>query len=143
MAESKNDGRPSSIPALDLDDMMSVTVSADRLQAMRRLGAGHMLETAHLMPGVLARPEAIFEGIREDSDEDNSRRGGEGWRCYCGTPDASYSLDGTKLGARKGWVYLVFVNKEKVVYNWRWERADKDDPELPQNHQKRFKERVL
>ena len=40
-------------------------------------------------------------------------------------------------------VYLVFVNDEGVAYNWRWEKADADDPKLPNGYQTRFKKRAL
>lgn len=39
-------------------------------------------------------------------------------------------------------VYLVFVNDEGVAYTWRWEKADPDDLNLPQNHPQRFKKRL-
>jgi hypothetical protein len=40
-------------------------------------------------------------------------------------------------------VYLVFVNDETVAYNWRWEKADPDQPTLPVGHATRFKKRLL
>jgi hypothetical protein len=42
-----------------------------------------------------------------------------------------------------GQVYLVFLNDEKVAYNWRWEKADPDQPGLPMDHEDRFKQRLL
>jgi hypothetical protein len=40
-------------------------------------------------------------------------------------------------------VYLVFVNDEGVAYNWRWEKAEPEQPDLPVDHQTRFKKRLL
>jgi hypothetical protein len=40
-------------------------------------------------------------------------------------------------------VYAVFVNDEGVAYNWRWEKADPDQPSLPVGYQDRFKKQVL
>ena len=40
-------------------------------------------------------------------------------------------------------VFLVFVNRDKVAYSWRWARADKADDRLPHNHEERFERRAL
>ncbi len=40
-------------------------------------------------------------------------------------------------------IYLVFVNDDKIAYNWRWEKADTRDVRLPQDHENRFGRRVL
>ena len=87
----------------------------------------------------MQNPTAIFEGLREAEDED---RRGVGWLCYCGVPSKAYHADGTPRAAYPLQVYLVFVNDERVAYNWRWEKADKDDPQLPRNYQTRFRKRV-
>jgi hypothetical protein len=92
------------------------------------------------MPMILQQPTAIFEGIRQDEDED---RQGYGWRCYCGIPESAYHSDGSVRAPYPNQVYLVFVNDESVAYNWRWEQADEDDPKLPQGHKERFKQRLL
>lgn len=92
------------------------------------------------MPMILQKPTAIFEGLRRDEDED---RGGYGWRCYCGVPAQSYRSDGTAVPPYHSQVYLVFVNDERVAYNWRWEKADPDNPKLPLGYETRFKQRLL
>ncbi len=43
---------------------------------------------------------------------------------------------------RRGQVFLVFVNEDRVAYNWRWEQADPHKPDLPLGHEKRFKRRL-
>ncbi len=40
-------------------------------------------------------------------------------------------------------VYLVFINDDGVAYNWRWDRADPDEPSLPVGYQTRFRKRLL
>ena len=70
-------------------------------------------------------------------------RRGYGWRCYCGIPEHSYRSDGSEARPYADQVYLVFVNDERVAYNWRWERADPDDSTLPVDHQTRFRQRLL
>jgi hypothetical protein len=101
---------------------------------------GHAKECAFTVPRILQGPTAIFEGLRRDEDED---RWGYGWRCYCGVPEQSFRRDGTPAPPYPGQVYLVFVNDEKVAYNWRWEKADPDNPRLPIDHETRFKQRLL
>ena len=92
------------------------------------------------MPAILQRPKAIFEGLRRDEDEDPRS---VGWRCYCGIPDSSYRRDGTETAPYSNQVYLVFVNEDGVAYNWRWEKADADNLNLPVGYQNRFKKQVL
>lgn len=117
-----------------------VQISFDRLQAVAMRSLGHAMEAAYIVPHVLQSPTAIFEGLRQDEDED---RRGVGWRCYCGVPAHGYQTDGAERPAYRGQVYLVFVNQDKVAYNWRWEKADPTQLTLPIGHEVRFKERRL
>ena len=117
-----------------------VLVSFDRMQTVGRRSMAHAQECGHLVPATLQHPQAVFEGLCWDEDEDPR---GYGWRCYCRIPDKAYRPDGTERSPYPGQVYLVFVNDERVAYNWRWEKADNDDADLPRDHQTRFKQRVL
>ena len=117
-----------------------VLISYDRMQVVARRSMGHAKECGHIVPQILQQPTAIFEGLRLDEDED---RQGYGWRCYCGIPEHAYHSDGSERPPYPDQVYLVFVNDEHVAYNWRWERADPDDPRLPESHQQRFKRKLL
>ena len=109
-------------------------------QTVARRGMGHAKECAYTVPMILLRPTAIFQGLREDEDEDVR---GTGWRCYCGVPEKAYRPDGTERPPYPEQVFLVFVNEDRVAYNWRWESADPDDLDLPENHNARFKTRLL
>lgn len=120
--------------------LCSVQISHARIQAVDKRSLGHANECGFIVPYILQNPTAIFEGLRREADED---RFAAGWRCYCGIPKCSYQVDGSEGKAYKGQVYLVFVNDEGVAYNWRWERADPDDPRLPEKHEARFAKRVL
>jgi hypothetical protein len=117
-----------------------ILVSFDRMQTVGRRSVGHAKECGYIVPAILQKPTAVFEGLRRDEDED---RHGVGWRCYCGIPEHAYHSDGTPRSPYPGQVYLVFVNEDGVAYNWRWEKADPDDPKLPENHEERFKKRLL
>lgn len=117
-----------------------VQISFDRMQTVARRGMGHAKECAFTVPEILVRPTAIFEGLTQDHDED---RRGIGWRCYCGRPSKGYRADGTECPPFPNQVYLVFVNAECVAYNWRWEKCDPAQPDLPIGHADRFKKRLL
>ena len=143
MPESEDSRRQNiKIEAVDPKDgtPCEVTISFDRMQAIGRRSMGQAKECAYIVPMILQHPTAIFEGLRRDEDED---RAGYGWRCYCGVPDHAYRADGTRINPYPGQVYLVFVNDEKVAYNWRWELADPEDPRLPTDHKTRFRSSLL
>ena len=118
-----------------------VLISHARVQALAKRSVGQVAECAYTVPAILQRPIAIFEGLRQDEDED--RGAGVGWRCYCGVPEVAYRPDGSKRPVYPGQVFLVFVNEECVAYNWRWEKTDEDDANLPSGYAGRFRKRVL
>jgi len=120
--------------------LCEVMISYDRMRAAGRRSMGHAKECGIIVPAILQHPTAVFEGLRQDEDED---RRGYGWRCYCGIPKHAYHSDGTARSPYPGQVYLVFVNDEGVAYNWRWEKAADDDPNLPVGHEARFRKRLL
>jgi hypothetical protein len=117
-----------------------VQISFERMQAVARRSMGHAMECAYIVPAVLQRPTAVFEGLRLEEDED---RRGVGWRCYCGVPEFAYRADGSKLSPWPGQVFVVFVNDDRIAYNWRWEQADDDEPALPIDYEDRFRRRLL
>jgi len=120
--------------------LFKVQISFERMHAVARRSLGQAKECGYIVPAVLQKPTAIFEGLRSDEDED---RRGVGWRCYCGLPAIAYRTDGSERPPSPAQVFLVFVNAESIAYNWRWEQADADDPSLPISHLERFKRRLL
>ena len=139
MSQSRR--RPICLDAVDpvTGKTCQVQISHGRMQAIATRTMGAAKECAFTVPYVLKNPTGIFEGLREDEDED---RGGVGWRCYCGIPPCAYHADGTDRPPYPNQLFLVFVNDEGVAYNWRWEKADEADPNLPQHHNARFKKRL-
>jgi len=117
----------------------TVYLSHGRMQSVATRSMGHAKECGLIVPQVLQSPAAVFEGLKEDDDED---RRGAGWRCYCGIPDKAYYSDGSQRSPYPDQVFLVFINDEKVAYNWRWEKADLDNLELPKNHAQRFRKQL-
>lgn len=93
------------------------------------------------MPECLDRPRAIFEGLRRDSDDADGDS--DGWLCYSFVPDRAYNGDGSVRRPYEGEVFLAFVNKERIVYNWGWEQADPMDAALPEEYEDRFQRRVM
>lgn len=118
---------------------IDVYISYERLQSVAKRSRGQIKEAAELVPQTLQCRGPVFEGLSTDADEDSR---GVGWRCYCGLPDRSYTPDGDRCPPRRQQVYLVFVNEDFVAYNWRWEKADPDNPNLPLGCEKRFKRRL-
>lgn len=120
---------------------IQVSLTHRRLHAEAKKGCWAIWEVKKLVPEILENPKAIFEGIRWDEDEDRTSDA-DGWRCYCGVPRASYDHDGHPHPPYPDEVYLVFVNAEGVVYNWRWEACDPDNTTVPQQHGSRFCKQV-
>ena len=78
------------IRAVNPDDgkTCEVLISFDRMQAVGRRSMGHAKECGYIVPAILQKPTAIFEGLRRDEDDDSK---GVGWRCYCGIPENALS----------------------------------------------------
>lgn len=131
------------IEAVNPEDGKSceVLISYDRIQFVGRISQGHTKECAELVPMILQSPKAVFEGLLRDEDDDKR---GLGWRCYCGIPDKAYMPNGDERPPWPNQVFMVFINRERVAYNWRWEQSSSKDPDLPAEHvPERFKRRLL
>lgn len=118
----------------------TVQISYVRLKALARRGQGFTLEAAYTLPEVLLRPTGVFEGLCWDNDEDAR---GFGWRCYCGIPSRRYRADGEEILVPEDRIFLVFVNTDKIVYNWRWEQTDADRRDRPINYKDRFRRNLI
>jgi hypothetical protein len=109
---------------------------ARKVQTTARKGMGAARELGYTVPWALQNPTAIFRGVREEGEAS--------WLCYVSRPTRVYDHRTGEL--RQPWsgqVFLVFVNNDRIIYNWRWEKADAADPNLPENAAVRFEERVL
>lgn len=120
--------------------LREVTLSMARVRAAAMRSEGQLRECALVVPMVLQRPTAIFQGLRREEDEPHE---GYGWRCYCGIPDAAYRQDGAARQPWPGEVFLVFVTEDWIVYNWYWTKCAPDSSDLPAGYEERFRERVL
>lgn len=117
-------------------------ISRDRLGWIAKRGEPAVSETAYILKGILLRPRAIFKGLRRDEDED-TEKGDNGWLAYCGLPEIAFDGKGQRRKPFVNQVYLAFVNEDRVVYNWRWEKCSSENPIMPMGFKDRFKRQLL
>jgi hypothetical protein len=121
--------------------LWDIRVSHQRMDLVAKRGIGPAKELAHIVRETLNSPTAIFQGIREEGESE--------WLCYCGLPSHAYHrISGDRILPHEGEVFLVFVNADRVAYNWRWEKCDPRDPKFPMDYDQpsekpRFRERLL
>lgn len=123
------------------------TLSYRRIQQLgQQSNRGELLRAAQLVRFALKHPTAIFRGIRFEEDERHSCHS-PAWLCYCSCPLTDFTRAGVEISAPPKMVFLVFVNEDRTIYNWGWERADLDawdaGKRLPVNYQNRFQENVI
>lgn len=116
-----------------------VHFDSDKLKSLTNLGKGKILEAGDNARRTLADPSSVFEGFIWEKDHPPR---GEGWLCYVSRPQKCYEDDGSDFPAPPDEVFLVFVEKEWIVYNWYWVECDPTDKSLPINHGTRFKRRI-
>jgi hypothetical protein len=71
--EHQSEGRRDRITLLAIEPKdrtltCHVQISFERMQAVARRSIGHAKECGHIVPAILERPTAIFEGLRKDED---------------------------------------------------------------------------
>ena len=124
--------------------LFGVYLPNDLIQIKGKRSFGDAFTIARVVPYVLKYPAAIFEGLRDERDEN---RNSAGWRCYCGRPPFRYKSDGTECNPYPLQVFLVFVDSENVVYQWYWSQADLDSwnqgKYYPVDYSERFREQLL
>ena len=132
------------ITAKDYRDLgeWDILLADATIHQSRRKGLELASELANIVPDVLANPTAIFMGIRWEPDE-NRASDVPGWLCYVGIPIASYNENGIEMPPFVDEVFLVFVNQDRVVYHFRWDKCCMDATTLPIGHETRFGKRVL
>ena len=127
--------------------LFEVFVSHRRMGAVARRGIHAVMELAYVVSEVLRTPRRIYEGLRWEGDLDAPREPDE-WLCYVGRPSADFRTPDSQDASppRPDRLFLVFVNEERVAYNWRWEQAaenSEDEPMGMNATNPRFRRRVL
>lgn len=87
-------------------------------------------ENLRTAKAVLEDPLAIFEGPREYQQG--------GW-AYIGHPPRYYPEKRTIADFPRHLLYAVYLNPYHIVYNWRVEVPDPEDPDLPKDHLNRYR----
>lgn len=111
-----------------------------RLRFVAKRGVGALQEANETLREVLLNPKFVFQGVRQDDDEAPD---GDGWLCYIGRPKTRIDhATGSRRGTTADRAFLVFVTKEGILYNWRWEEADPVTCK-PTNCHGRFRKQVF
>lgn len=87
-----------------------------------------------LIPEVVQHPIMVLKGWNREGFDDAL--------IYVGKPSTDYRGIQIETPPPKSMLFLVFVTPDYIISDWRWEKADPDDPFLPENMQNRC-ERVL
>ncbi|MDQ3622639.1 MAG: hypothetical protein M3463_09145 [Verrucomicrobiota bacterium] len=109
-------------------------IPSSAVEHFQRHGPGHKFFDALLIADVVKAPAAIFKGLKREEQE--------GGICYAGIPPRRYQDHHITVPPRPGMTFAVFMNANKVIFEWRWEKADPGKPEYPINSSERF-EKVL
>jgi hypothetical protein len=98
---------------------------------LRTHGHGQKFLEIFSIEGVLQNPTVIFEGLNRPQLDDGF--------CYCATPSQRYILEvGGTAPSYPGFVFVVFVTKELVVFEFGWERMSGTKQGYPDKYQTRF-----
>ncbi len=79
---------------------------------------------------VLSNPKRIFIGVRRAFTQD-------GW-CYVGKPATWYVREEVRVPFPRDLVFAVYVDSDRVVYDFIAEDADRKDPLNPVDWENRF-----
>ena len=99
------------------------------VEHVQRYGPEHKFHELKLVKEILELPTVVFEGLREEQEEG---------LCFAGIPSGSYTNQGKKKAPLEGKTFLVFVDEDDKVFQWRWELADEGCEGYPENWQLRF-----
>ncbi|MEX1040753.1 MAG: hypothetical protein WDZ51_08995 [Pirellulaceae bacterium] len=127
-----------SVEAVDPHDgkMWDVLISLEKVKEIAKHSRGKTLELADSVKQILQTPRAVYQGVRELSEDE--------WWCYVGVPESAYDYKtAQKRAPWPGQVMAIFVTDGRVLYNWYWCEADRDVSYLPKDYKTRFRKKVL
>lgn len=82
------------------------------------------------IPEVLEKPTAIFKGLGRENFKEGL--------CYCGKPNHRYWDHTTTVPFPDDKIFLVFANSKKIIFDWRTEKEDHNNPGFPNGYATRF-----
>ena len=123
-------------PALDVIAGGFWDVRIFERDIVRKAGidVGRAKEAAFCTQEVLKQPRRVYQGLRD--------RGEDEWLCYCGIPLNSYHPNGTPRPPKEDRLFLVYVNCDRVAYDWSWVDCNPDHTAIPVDYLSRFKRQV-
>lgn len=126
------------VPAIDPRDgaEWELRIWKDLLETKAKIYPWEPLVFQHCVMHILKYPTAIFRGVRSEDTQDTLL-------CYCGLPPNTYADRGVRKPAREGFLFVVYVNEHREIYNWRWEKCDADSAHLPLDYKTRYGEKVI
>ncbi len=87
-----------------------------------------------VVPRILMDPVRIYQGVREEGEDE--------WLCYTGIPMKRFRLDGAEFLPDARDLLLIFINVDRVLYNFRIDSSENPFSGVPMNEAARFKRRV-
>lgn len=92
-----------------------VYLRQSKITTTAKRGMGAAKELAYNVPWTLQNSTAIFRGVREEGESQ--------WLCYVGSPPDAYDYKtNERVRPWLGQVFLVFVDDDRIVYHWRWDK---------------------
>jgi hypothetical protein len=106
------------------------TVPYEDIEHVEKFGPAYRFYDLQLVRDALKMPVAIFKGLKRVGEEESL--------CFVSNPTARFSNTGTEIPVPPGFVFLVFVNDNRLVTNWRFELASRNNPQYPEQFDDRF-----
>ena len=89
-------------------------LDSKKVEFVKRVSTGAVHELSKNVPFVMREINAlVFQGIRTDGHQEGL--------CYMGWPHRRFGTEGNELVVKDEDCFLVFINEERIIYNWRWE----------------------
>lgn len=95
--------------------------------------AHQLHELQRVVPEVVLRPAAVFEGLRREGSLSTGR-------AYSGRPASAFDNRGQPVPLPEGKCYVVFVTPRGSVYDWDW--VPEGSAGVPKDWEKRFGRQV-
>ncbi len=131
--QSRGDGTFSALDPCD-EGLWDLRVTPKFLNRCSRISMGEAKTLGITVPTVCSAPTRIYQGVREEDEQE--------WLCYCGMPDTRFEKSGREVKADESEVFPVFVNDERRVYAFAWERSEGPNSGVPIDWRNRFLRRV-
>jgi len=109
-------------------------ISERRLQNVLKGATHHKFLDAYLIKEVMESPILIFKGLERTNQ----------WKglCYIGKPENRYHDQNTTTPFPPGFLFMVFIDENSIIFDWRVEKCDPVNHKYPEKAQSRFSEQL-